>query len=68
MLARRGSRGQLDVGPRPEVAQVAHGQVDRQPHLARHDDEHHIPPQRSYYEEDGAASLAIRVLFVSLAF
>jgi len=69
MLARRGGgsgSGQVDVGPWPEAAQVAHGQVDRQPHLARHDDEDHVPSHRRYYEEEGAAGLEVEGLFVRI--
>lgn len=38
-----GSAGEFDVGARPEVAEVADGQAQRDAHLAGHDDEGHVP-------------------------
>lgn len=35
---------QLDIGIRPETAEVSHGEIQGNPHLARHDDKAHVPP------------------------
>jgi hypothetical protein len=45
----RGS--QLDIGPRPEVAEIANREVDCDTHLARHDDEAHVPAERGDNEQ-----------------
>lgn len=48
---------QLHVRPPPKMAQVADGQVDREPHLGRHHDEDHVPAQARHNEQQRAPRL-----------
>lgn len=47
----------LNVGSRPEVAQVSNRQADGQPHLRCHHNKSHIPAEQSDDEEESATSL-----------
>src|SRR3569833_239834 len=48
---------QLYIRPGPQMAQVANGQVQRDAHLACHDDEAHIPSQSCHDEQQPTTSL-----------
>ncbi len=51
--------GQLDVCLGPQVAQVTHRQPQCDAHLARHDDEAHIPAEHGDNEEERSAALCV---------
>ena len=49
--------GQLDISLGPEMAQVADRKPQSNAHFSSHDDETHVPAERSYDEEQRAPSL-----------
>lgn len=50
-------RREINIRPRPQVAQIPHRQADVQPHFASHDDERHIPPQQRHDKQQRPARL-----------
>lgn len=52
----RSSR-QIDVRIGPEPRKVAEREVEGDAHLARHDDDTHVPSQRRHDEQQSSASL-----------
>ena len=47
----------LNIRPRPEMTEVSDREVKRDPHLARHNDKTHIPPQQRDDKQQPAAGL-----------